>query len=153
MTNKAHTVLHAGAIRSAPPADLQSLNRKNEGALMQTLRVQVDSLGAALKKAEDDNRRLNTAIASREQELSRSTKLMSIVSSNYVDSADAGSLLPSNRTDQLLAADVANKRTIDQLNGQVDFLNEQLAQREEQLVRINDKLLRFDAVQTELSQR
>lgn len=48
--------------------------------------------------------------------------------------ADSNSGVASgSRLDQLIAADTANQRVIDQLNVQVDFLNEQLAARETQL--------------------
>jgi hypothetical protein len=45
-----------------------------------------------------------------------------------------------SRLEQLIAADSANQRIIDQLNSQVDFLNDQLALREAQLADAVEKL-------------
>lgn len=132
-----------------PPA-VQSSDAS--AAVVETLRSQVESLSASLKKSEDEVKRLNTAIASREQELSRSGKLLSAMSSNYTDSGTAG-IMPSNRQEQLLAADTHNRRIIDQLNGQVDFLNDELAKAQQELRQVGDKLRSFEAVQMELSQR
>lgn len=125
-----------------------------ETALIETLRSQVDALTKALRVAEDENKRLSSAISFREQELSRSTKLMNIASSNYApDQNESGSLVPGNKAEQLAVADTANKRIIDQLNGQVDFLNEQLAREQEKGRQVGEKLSRFESVQMELSQR
>ena len=127
-------------------------------SIIATLREQLSAAAAALSESEEECRRLTSAVASREQELARSSKLINIVSSNYTDtnagaSAGSNALMPGNKTEQLLAADLANKRIIDQLNGQVDFLNEQLAQREAQIAETNDKMLQFDSLQNELEHR
>jgi hypothetical protein len=55
--------------------------------------------------------------------------------------------------DTFVAADVANKRIIDQLNAQVDFLNDQLATREAQLIEHGDKMLQFESLRAELVHR
>jgi chromosome segregation ATPase len=119
--------------------------------VVDSLRQQVDSLSAALHTADDENKRLHTAIAAREQELTRSSRMLTVLSAGHVVSENAAA--PSNRTEQLLAADVANKRVIDQLNGQVDFLNEQLARAQEELRQGDAKIRRYDAVKGELAQR
>lgn len=59
----------------------------------------------------------------------------------------------SSRMDQLLAADTANQRVIDQLNTQVDFLNEQLALREAQLVEVMEKSCSVDDLKLELEMK
>ncbi len=128
------------------------LAQNSESSVVHTLHTQISELSASLRAAEDEIKRLTTAVASREQELSRSTKLMNMVSGSSTDQPTSGSV-PSNRLDQLLAADTANKRVIDQLNGHVDFLNEQLAHKEEQLLQGSEKLRRFDALQAEMTQR
>jgi hypothetical protein len=59
----------------------------------------------------------------------------------------------NTKLQQLVAVDLSNKRIIDQLNGQVDFLNEQLALRETQLVEISTKISQYDALNNELESR
>eukprot|EP00975_Prorocentrum_lima_P042569 8942857-Prorocentrum_lima.AAC.1 len=48
-------------------------------------------------------------------------------------------------------AQSANKRIIDQLNSQVDFLNDQLAQREAQLALISRKWNAFESLESDLA--
>ncbi len=57
------------------------------------------------------------------------------------------------RLEQLITADTANKRIIDQLNGQVDFLNEQLAIREFQVTEMAVAQKNLKAVQDESEYR
>lgn len=45
----------------------------------------------------------------------------------------------------------ANKRVIDQLNAQIDFLNDQLAAREDQVVKQDRMSHQLDAMQAEYS--
>jgi chromosome segregation ATPase len=139
-----------GFTQSAVKLRLDPLVKKDV-EVVDSLRQQVESLSAALHTADDENKRLQTAILAREQELTRSSRMLTVLSAGQVDSENA--VAPSNRTEQLLAADVANKRVIDQLNGQVDFLNEQLARAQEELRQGDAKIRRFDSVKGELVQR
>lgn len=124
----------SAAVPDGPPVD---------PALIDSLRRQLEDSHAVLKKSEAEIKRLQTAVNSRELELARS--------SHVADLSPDGTT--SGRTEQLFAADAANKRIIDQLNGQVDFLNEQLALREAQLVETADKIIRADELQVELNQK
>jgi chromosome segregation ATPase len=126
------TVPASAAVPDAPPVD---------STVIDSLRHQLDESHATLKARDSEIKRLQSAINARELELSRSA---------HAAEMSDGSV---NRTEQLYAADVANKRIIDQLNGQVDFLNEQLALREAQLVETADKIIRADELQVELNQK
>ena len=108
---------------------LQSPNN-TDAVIIESLHKQLDQANQQLKKLEDENISLNAKVASRENELNRSNK-------QNTTGLDGDSLVSGTRVDQLVAADAANRRLIDQLNSHVDFLNEQLAMREAQLVEVN----------------
>lgn len=110
-----------------------------DAGLIESLRHQLDEANATLKHSSDEISRLTTAVNAREMELARSTRAS--------DLEDTG----TSKAEQLASADASNKRIIDQLNGQVDFLNEQLALREAQLVESAAKIIRADEVQLEFS--
>ena len=148
-------------------AELEVLHQSNkiEGAagtlvaekdtIIRTLRTQLEAANTAFVSRDEECRRLSSAVAAREQEIARSSKLINSGAASRAGASDASSglQLSGNMADQYVAADTANKRIIDQLNGQVDFLNNELAKREAQLVDVNDKLLQYDALRAELMHR
>lgn len=135
-----------------PLAPSQEIAEEKE--INQSLRSQLANANDAYKQLSEEVGKMKTALASREQELARSTRMMS---SSSVDDAyserERGAMSLGSRADQLAAADNANKRIIDQLNGQVDFLNEQLAKREAQAVEAAEKHHQADNIRLELNQR
>ena len=131
-SSRAGAIPTSSAVPDGPPVDANVID---------SLRRQLDESHAAIRKNEEDIKRLQNSVNARETELARS--------SHTTDIHDAN----SGKTEQLFAADAANKRIIDQLNGQVDFLNEQLALREAQLVETADKIIRADELQVELNQK
>mmetsp|Transcript_2324 Transcript_2324/g.3663 ORF Transcript_2324/g.3663 Transcript_2324/m.3663 type:complete len:1405 (+) Transcript_2324:94-4308(+) len=143
-------------------ASLKEAAREAE-VVNKTLRNQLESANKAWQNSQDEVHRLTSAIAAREQEIARSSKFIAhtgdpasgAMGGGFGGQGTGSSLLAagSGKAEQLMAADVANKRIIDQLNGQVDFLNEQLAQREAQLIENNDKMLQFDSLRAELVHR
>lgn len=124
--------------------------------IIRTLRTQLEAANKAFATKDEECRRLSSAVAAREQELARSSKLIASTSSTSATRMGEGGAsihLSSNMQDQYAAADTANKRIIDQLNGQVDFLNAELAKREAQLVEVSDKLMQYESLKMELQQR
>jgi len=115
------------------------IRTSTDAGLIESLRRQLDEAHSSLKHSQDEIARLTTAVNAREMELARSTRAS--------DLDDAG----TTKAEQLASADASNKRIIDQLNGQVDFLNEQLALREAQLVESAAKIIRADEVQLEFT--
>ena len=124
-----------------PPAQLSADVEASsiDGKVIESLRKQLDAAHLSIATSDDEIARLQAAVNARELELARSTRAS--------DLEDAG----TSKAEQLLAADASNKRIIDQLNGQVDFLNEQLALREAQLVDSANKITRADEVQLEFA--
>ncbi len=108
-----------------------------DALIIESLHKQLDQANQQLKKLEDENISLNAKVVSRENELNRSSK-------QNTTGLDGDSLVSGTRVEQLVAADAANRRLIDQLNSHVDFLNEQLAMREAQLVEAADKILQAE---------
>jgi hypothetical protein len=123
----------SGAVSAAAQSDIEVLN---------TLRRQLDATNAALKSAEEEVLHLKTSVALREEEVHRVTR-----ESESLETGMGG--VTDSRLEQIVAADHANKRIIDQLNGQVDFLNEQLARRETELMQISDRVSTFDELQVD----
>ena len=113
-----------------------------DAQLIEALRGQLDGANNALRTAQEEGQRLALGLAATEAELAKSVK----GTGQERAQGDAGASL----LQQLQAADVGNKRVIDQLNGHVDFLNEQLALREAQLVEASSQIMRAENVQTEL---
>lgn len=117
-----------------------------------SLRSQLEAMSADLSSAGAEVRRLEGALSLREQELSRHVKL-----AHSAAMTNTGTVSTAYTTEgtavNIVAADIANKRIIDQLNGQVDFLNEQLAHREAQIVHSADKVRQFDQLSLELAHR
>lgn len=166
LTGKGGNVAELSVLHHAP---LPSSNNSAAGsagsvlaekeAIIKTLRAQLEAANKAFSSKDEESKRLASAVSAREQEIARSSRLISAsgaAASRVPTSAEASGgsmLMSSNMADQYIAADVANKRIIDQLNGQVDFLNNELAKREAQLVEVNDKLLQYDNVKVELAHR
>jgi len=147
------------ALRAAPVSTASSSLAVEKDAIIKTLRSQLEAANKAFSAKDEECRRLVSAVAAREQEISRSSKLISAGAKGTAGASDAGAgavsglLLAGSRVDQYVASDIANKRLIDQLNGQVDFLNNELAKREAQLVEVNDKLLQYEQLRAEFTHR
>lgn len=102
-----------------------------------------------IKELEEQLGIMRSSLAAREQELSRTSKLIGNAAAKSKNVADtAGSALQYGL--DITAAEASNKRIIDQLNGQVDFLNGELAYREAQLATVHAQLTQFEAVRSEL---
>lgn len=148
------------ALRAAPASSASSSWAAEKEGIIKTLRSQLEAANKAFSAKDEECRRLVSAVAAREQEISRSSKLISAGAKGAAGAADVGAggagsglLLAGSRVDQYVASDIANKRLIDQLNGQVDFLNNELAKREAQLVEVNDKLLQYEQLRAEFTHR
>lgn len=144
------------ALRTIPSTNLSSSIVAEKDGIIKSLRSQLDAANKAFGAKDEECKRLASAVAAREQEITRSSKLITAGAkgaSGEADNAAGSYLLTGTRTDQYVASDIANKRLIDQLNGQVDFLNNELAKREAQLVEVNDKLLQYEALRAELTHR
>jgi len=120
-------------------------SKQADAQIIDTLRKQVDMATDALKRAELENKRLQAAVTSREKELERHAKI-------FIDNG-SDTNFASSKMEQLMTADGSNRRIIDQLNSQVDFLNEQLALREAQLVDASEKLMIADSTIVENLQK
>ena len=111
---------------------------KADAKMIEILRNQLDDSLETNKRAKEEIARLQQSVHNREMELARTSR-----------ASDVGE--GTTRLEQLAAADASNKRIIDQLNGQVDFLNEQLALREAQLVESSAKVERADDLEMQLA--
>ena len=167
--NSINSTQQHGGRSTASIKDREKDKEDAEGTavVIRTLRAQLDAANKACQAAEEECGRLTSAVAAREQEITRSSKLIggsaaagggavsaSKSSNAFNDSSNSGGLvLTSYKAEQFVAADIANKRIIDQLNGQVDFLNNELARREAQLIENNDKMLQFESLRIELVHR
>ena len=114
---------------------------ENDARIIRTLRTQVETLTQQLEDSKADIASLHASVTSREQELRRNIRTISSlegkINKDPTTEVHTHGLKGSNNAgssvDQLEAVDIANRRLIDQLNGQVDFLNEQLAMKEAQV--------------------
>ena len=139
-------------LKSAEQAQKLPPAAENDARLIRTLRAQVEQLTAKLDVSAEEIKNLQASVISREQELRRNVRTISTLENHIgkssspavptnVDEHAAMSKTPRSTTsgtgttvlEQLEAVDIANRRLIDQLNGQVDFLNEQLALRDAQI--------------------
>lgn len=145
------------SLRISPSVSISSSVIAEKDGIIKTLRSQLEAANKAFGTKDEECKRLLSAVAAREQEISRSSKLISAGAKGATGTVDAGVgsglLLAGSRVDQYVASDIANKRLIDQLNGQVDFLNNELAKREAQLVEVNDKLLQYEQLRAEFAHR
>lgn len=144
MTNVSATI-PSGESQSS----LDAARNNDYETIISTLKKQLETAHNSLQTSEIECKRLTAAVSSRELELSRSSKLISSVSDSNGAVSNIGG--DSGRIEQFTAADVANKRIIDQLNHQLDFLNAQLAQKEAQIRERDDKILQFDDMVMQLT--
>ena len=126
-----------------PPVREISPSVEQDAEIIETLRIQMDEMTKSMKSLEAENTQLKASVEARENELTRFAR----------DSTTADGSINQSRLDQLIAADVANKHLIDQMNSQVDFLNEQLALREAQYSETVDKALEAERLELELSHK
>lgn len=136
-----HLPAKAKDTSAAPPA--RSSGGLDEAAkadakMIDSLRQQLEESMESNKRTNEEIARLQQSVHNREMELARTSR-----------ASDVGE--GTTRLEQLVAADASNKRIIDQLNGQVDFLNEQLALREAQLVESSAKVERADDLEMQLA--
>lgn len=126
--------------------------------IIESLRDQLDAASKKIKESEEEMGRLKSSLVAREQELSRSNRLIGNAAARSLlgDSTSSGNAA----TSQILSSpidpqvvDASNKRIIDQLNSQVDFLNEQLAFREAQLANLHGHLQESEVLKTDLAVR
>ncbi len=133
--------------QSLPPAV------ESDAQAIRILRAQVESLTSKLESSNIEIKNLQASVISREQELRRNVRTINTLENQVgkssappipssVDEHMAAKMAGSysqrptsgmNPLESVEAVDLANRRLIDQLNAQVDFLNEQLAQRDFQL--------------------
>lgn len=129
--------------------------------VISALRGQLESASTKLQHAEDEMKHLKSAIAAREQELSRSNRIIGNAAARSILSGDGNAVGGSSSGLQAVMGspidpqviDSSNKRIIDQLNSQVDFLNEQLAYREAQLTTLQGQIHESEHLKTELEVR
>lgn len=127
-------------------SNISQLHNNSDSQLIESLRQQLDASNNRVKKVELENKRLHASITVRENELVRTGKHLTAL-------GDTESNLPiPSRMDQLAAADESNRRIIDQLNSQIDFLNEVLSKVESQLIEATDKIGKTDSLELELQQ-
>jgi hypothetical protein len=128
------------------------MSSEGDSEIINTLRQKLSEAEHTIKELEAMKHRLAISLASRDEEFIRLTKLVN--SSKFEGSTDlmnTGSYTDS-RTEQILLTNQANKRIIDQLNSQIDFLNEQLAIREDQVVKTADASHELYALQQDHKQ-
>lgn len=118
------------SISRAEPAKGPGAQPKGDADVVQALRSQLETSQHSQQEMQRELTRLRSAVDLRERELARSQRMLA---SDPGPRGENEGITSSSRLQHLEAVDVANKRVIDQLNAQVDFLNEQLAARETQL--------------------
>lgn len=111
-------------------------NYENDSSILSTLRRKLFEAESTIRELEATKHRLTSTLASRDEEYSRLATLAA--NSNF------SNISPSN--DNIDGVNIANKRVIDQLNSQIDFLNEQLALREDQVTKSADLSQAFDSL-------
>lgn len=131
-----------GAVSSAvddvtvlSPRESSKYNMQVEESIINTLHNQVASLSETIASLQSKNAQLEASLERREDELLKATR------SEFVGGATSA------------ATDLSNKRIIDQLNTQVDFLNEQLAGRERQLGEMQEQVSGVEALRVECDYR
>jgi chromosome segregation ATPase len=151
LSGKGGNVAELAALHHAPAVAGSSAALNERDAIITTLRTQLEAANKACSSKEDECRRLTSALAAREQEIARSSKL--ITSATAKVNAGPSVELSSNQQQQQVAADVANARLANQLNGQIDFLNAELAKAQAQLAESADQVNRSQSYQMELQNR
>lgn len=125
---------------------------EGDSEIINTLRQKLSEAESTIKELESIKHRLTTSLASRDEEFIRLTKLVNTPKyESPSDMMNTGSYTDS-RTEQILQTNQANKRIIDQLNSQIDFLNEQLAIREDQVVKTADVSHELNVLQADHKQ-
>ena len=113
-------------------------------SIIESLQSQLNETMKKLKNSELEINELKSSLATREQEIARAGKLVATESTSTSKTATLSlSVNPA-------VTEIANKRIIDQLNSQVDFLNDQLAFREAQLSAIHHRINEVDDMRAEL---
>lgn len=110
---------------------------KSDQSIIDLLRRQLDEAHCRIRDGEVEINSLKSAVAAREQELSRASKLIGngAVNSTMQDPSPSAGHRIITEMDPT-SVDLANKRIIDQLNSQVDFLNSHLSFREVQIAEL-----------------
>ena len=125
----------------------------DDASIVDNLREQIDKANQEIQRLIVEKKGVEAALDAREEELIRITRLnieSSQIDFNNLDGMTAsGAGGTAGRVDQLLLADQGNKRLIDQLNSQVDFLNEQLAKREAELIKVAADSSKVEGLQLE----
>lgn len=121
--------------------------------MIRTLRAQLEAANKACAAKDEENRRVASALTAREQELARSSKLITSTTAKAATMPGASVEVSSHQLQQSAVADVANARIVNQLNGQIDFLNEQLAQKEAQLAECYEKVALSERYRIDLQNR
>eukprot|EP00981_Chlorochromonas_danica_P011610 scaffold4147_cov154-Ochromonas_danica.AAC.3 len=112
------------------------------------LQEQLQDANNKIQELVDENLKLKSSISIRDQELARAGRLIGDGAQSPADMTTTSHLVSGAEV-----AQSANKRIIDQLNSQVDFLNDQLAQREAQLALISRKWNAFESLESDLAMR
>lgn len=110
------------------------------------MQEQLQDANNKIQELIEENLKLKSSISIRDQELARAGRLIG-------DGAQSPADLTTHLVSGAEVAQSANKRIIDQLNSQVDFLNDQLAQREAQLALISRKWNAFESLESDLAMR
>jgi chromosome segregation ATPase len=140
----------------------QQLSQENQTkSIIENLQQQLKTAQMKMKEYENEINNLKTSISSREQELSRTNlnnssynvaNPPSVSLSSGISPADAALLNPFNGM-KSNAADIANKRIMDHLNTNVDYLNDQVAQKEAQIKQLHNELLETETLKMELNSK
>lgn len=117
--------------------------------ILNAMRNQVEVANEKVKELEGEISKLRSSLAAREQELSRTSKLIGNAAAKSSSNSAADSNMMHFGIDSS-AVDASNKRIIDQLNGQVDFLNNEVAFREAQLATLTSQLSEYEMLKSEL---
>lgn len=127
---------------------VQQTTIDTNSALVSTLQTQNNAANQKIQDLETEISQLKSSLAAREQELSRTSKLIGNAAAKSANIADSVAMTFGIDSS---ATEASNKRVIDQLNAQVDFLNGELAFREAQLATVQAQLSQFDSVRSELA--
>jgi hypothetical protein len=127
---------------------------ENDQTIIELLRKQLEEAHCKIRDSEVEINTLKSAVAAREQELSRASRLIGngAVNATIQDSTVNQSFGMITGMDPA-SVDLANKRIIDQLNGQVDFLNSQLAFREAQIAELYQNANESQALKHEIANK
>jgi len=128
----------------------QYLIVENDQSIIELLSKQLEEAHCKIKENGMEIISLKSAVAAREQELSRASKLIGNAAVNDPSVTQSYGVITGMDP---ATVDLANKRIIDQLNGQVDFLNSQLAFREAQISELYHHANELQTVNLEVSNK